>query len=210
MGVADKIGQPLIYMWRHAEVAEDKDGTIRGTTNPELDPKGEKDSLDLAEWFRAIPLSAVYTDDLDRTFQTALPVAESKGLEVVRDPDLRSWDVGPELEGHSIEANKAAIARLKMQPWLVPTGGQSWGSYEVQIDGALDKYLGIALSMPYPIGLCVHGSGIQVLASRMGLKKKDARYDATPIKPAGVCCIYLTRDGLTMRILKGAKTSEDE
>src|SRR5437899_2914152 len=110
----------------------DTKGIMRGLDNPSLDAKGEKQRDELLEYFRDIPLSGIATDDLDRTQQTVLPIAEAKNLELQIDLGLRSWDVGPDLEGKSIETHKREIIRFKTQPWLVPVGGESWGGYENQ------------------------------------------------------------------------------
>lgn len=205
MSVTDKIGQVLLYGIRHAHVKEDSEGTIRGTLNPSLDEEGEEQARDLAQWFENKPLSFVVTDDLDRTEQTAMPIANQQQLEIMRDIGLRSWDVGPDLEGRSIKANEDEIARLKLQPMRIPVGGQSWQDYEEQINDVFDRYSTMAFETPHPGALVLHGSGIQIIADRLGLQEKNPAYDATPVEPAGVFAVYLMRNGLRCRVLRGAK-----
>lgn len=71
MAPSDKIGKAILYIARHAEVDEDREGIIRGTLNVQINKKGEKQALALADYFDGIDLSAIYTDDLDRTYHTA-------------------------------------------------------------------------------------------------------------------------------------------
>jgi broad specificity phosphatase PhoE len=210
MAVSDKIGQVILYVLRHANVAADKKGTIRGTTNPSLDEKGRKQAGEAREFFKDIALSWIATDDLKRTEQTVLPIADEKQLEVEIDVELRSWDVGPDLENKSIEAKRDEIAKLKSQPWLIPVGGMSWADYEEQVDDALFGYTRRGMETLFPGLIGVHGSFIQVMAVKLGFMEKTVEYDQTPVEPSGIIGVYLTRLGLRMKILWGAKDVSEE
>jgi|SRR5882724_472358 len=210
MSVSDKIGSVLLYVVRHANVGMDSKGTMRGLENPSLDAKGGKQRDELAEYFSNVSLSGIATDDLERTQQTVLPIADAQKLELQIDIDLRSWDVGTELEGKSIETHKAEIIKLKTQPWLVPVGGQSWGEFEGQATEALYRYVHRGMDSAFPWLICEHGSFIQVTAVQLKMMEKKAEYDATPIEPSGIIGVYLTRTGLQGRILRGKKDSTDE
>ena len=210
MAVSDKIGGILLYLVRHGNVAEDKAGVIRGTLNPSLDAKGEKQRDELADYFKDIPLSGIVTDDLARTQETVLPIAEQKNLEVLVDIDLRSWDVGADLEDKSIETHKQEIIKLKTQPWLVPVGGQAWGEYEGQALEAFYRYVHRGMDSAFPWLAGVHGSLLQVVAVELKLMEKKYEYDATPIEPSGIIGVYLTRTGLKLRVLRGNKGRSDE
>ena len=209
MAISDKVGSVLLYGVRHAQVAMDAKGTMRGLENPSLDEKGEKQRDELLDYFKDIPLSGIATDDLDRTQQTVLPIAEAKALELQVDIDLRSWDVGPELEGKSIETHKAEIIRLKTQPWLVPVGGQSWDSYRDTVLEAFYRYIHRGMDAAFPWLNSWHGSFIQIVAVELKMMEKNNEYDATPIEPSGIIAVYLTRQGLKGKILRGGKGSRD-
>lgn len=205
-----KIGEIVLYVIRHAQVPMDADGTIRGLLNPALDSKGRRDAEKVAEFFRNIPLSFVVTDDLKRTQQTAKPLCDAKNLRMEIDPDLRSWDVGTELEGEDIEENEDEIARLKTHPQLVPVGGQSWSNYERQSSDSFDRYVDRAFGEVDPGAIVVHGSYIQILGVKLGHEEQSEAYDHTCVEPAGIIAIYLTREGLVMKILEGERESTDE
>lgn len=208
--VQDKIGQVILYIMRHGNVAMDSKGTMRGLMNPTLDDKGRKQAEEVAEFFKDIQLSGVVSDDLERTIQTSLPIAEQKHLELQIDVELRSWDVGSDLEGKSIEKNRDAIVRLKTQPWIIPVGGQSWGNYEQQCVDCLDRYMAKGMDSSYPWLITAHGSFIQVVAAHLKFMKKSLEYDGTPVEPSGIIAVYLTRAGAEMKILRGAKETKDE
>jgi probable phosphoglycerate mutase len=207
--VTDKIGQPLMYLVRHATVDLDVEGKIRGTQNEPLNDQGEDEALELAEFFRDLPVSAVYSDDLDRSYHTAISIAHAKDLEVVQDIALRSWDVGHDLEGLMISAHESEIKELKLQPNKIPVGGQSWNTFESETLKAFDKYLAKAMDASAPIVLVVHGSGLQVIWDYIGAADKSAGYDSTPIEPSGVAAICMARDGYKTQILRKAKVMED-
>jgi 2,3-bisphosphoglycerate-dependent phosphoglycerate mutase len=210
MAPSDKIGDVILYIARHAEVDEDREGTIRGTLNIQLNEKGERQANELADLFERITLSAIYTDDLDRTYHTALPIAEAQGIEIQRDPELRSWDVGPELEGKSIDANEKAIKEFKMQPDKIPVGGQSWSKYRKQIIAAFNRYVSKALKASDPILLVLHGSGIQLIYDELGAFEVDGQYDYTPLEPSGLAAIYMARSGMKIKAIRGAKENKEE
>jgi broad specificity phosphatase PhoE len=211
IGTESKIGEPILYIVRHAEVTLDKTNTIRGLMNPGLNSKGKNDAQELADFFADIDLSAIYVDDLKRTIQTALPLASEKKITVQVDPDLRSWDVGTELEGEKIKKHEDDIAELRQQPDKVPVGGQSWGDYQKQIESALSRYIGMALDAPSPIAIFTHGSAVQIIWQSLGEELEDVdKYDEIPLEPAGVAAVYMTRFGVKLKVLKGAGENLDE
>jgi len=207
--VTDKIGQPLMYLVRHATIDLDVEGKIRGTQNEPLNEQGEDEAAELEEFFADLPVSAVYSDDLDRTYHTAIRIAHGKGLEVTQDIGLRSWDVGWDLEGLSIAANEAEIKELKFQPDKIPVGGESWNSFEKQALDAFNKYVSKAMDAAEPIVLVLHGSCIQVIWDCIGAAEKGASYDSTPIEPSGVAALYVARDGYKAKILRLGKVMAD-
>ncbi|MBL7473422.1 SixA phosphatase family protein [Robertkochia sediminum] len=81
----------VFYLIRHAE----KDRSDAGNRDPELTPEGLQRATYWKEVFREIPLAAVYSTNYNRTYQTALPTAQAKDLEVLRyEPDttdLKHW-----------------------------------------------------------------------------------------------------------------------
>jgi broad specificity phosphatase PhoE len=210
MDQESKIGSLLMYLVRHCLVDLDTEELIRGTQNVDLNKEGEEEAMELRDFFKDKPIWEVYSDDLARTYQTAVSIAEPHRLKVEQDVLLRSWDVGSDLEGRSIEANKWEVRKLKMQPTLHPVGGESWAECEARAAQALAKYTAIAIEAPAPIVLVLHGSLLQLLWKMMGMEDPNAHeYDSTPIEPSGVIAVYLGRNGYRARILREAKEAVD-
>lgn len=209
MAVTDRIGDVVLYVGRHAEVKKDAEGKMRGLLNDPLDEKGRKQAGEIASLFEDKALNGIYADDLKRTQQTLEPLAERKGLRIRIDPELRSWDIGSDLEGKSIDANKDLIRRLKSQPELIPVGGESWGEYQQQVRRFFRRYWEQGLESG-PILLMLHGSGIQVIWADLGAMESSSAYDATPLENSGIAAIYLGRNGPEVKVLRGAKDSLDE
>lgn len=206
---ASQIGAPILYLVRHAQNDDDRQGKIRGLKDQPINEHGERQLAGLRDFFRERPVLAVVTDDLSRTRQTALAVALAAGVEVETDLGLRSWDLG-KLEGKSMSAHKLEIQDFKTHPDKVPVGGQSWGSFRQQARKAISEWVRKAMEVSAPIVLVTHGSLIQVFFEEYGDMEATASYDQTPLDQTGVAALYLTRDGHDLKILRGAKEDLDE
>jgi len=83
-----------LILARHGETDWNRDGRFQGHADPPLNEQGREQARTLAAALDDQPLVAIYSSDLRRAHETALVVAERKGLDVVVDPDLRERDVG--------------------------------------------------------------------------------------------------------------------
>jgi broad specificity phosphatase PhoE len=83
-----------ILLLRHAETDWNREQRWQGLTDLSLNEHGREQATALAERLEAVPFSAVYASDLRRAHETALVVAERKGLTVTPLRELREVDVG--------------------------------------------------------------------------------------------------------------------
>jgi broad specificity phosphatase PhoE len=83
-----------ILLARHAETDWSREKRWQGLTDLSLNERGREQARALAEKLEAVPLSALYASDLRRAYETALVVAERKGLGVTPMRELREVDVG--------------------------------------------------------------------------------------------------------------------
>lgn len=210
VGGAPQVGAPILYVVRHAQNDDDAHDRIRGLKDQPLNETGEKQLRGLRAFFSERPVLGVWTDDLSRTRATAIAIAGVCGCEVETDIGLRSWDVGSRLEGRSMAVHKLEIQELKTHPAKVPIGGQSWGAFEQEASAALERLIRMAMESSGPICIVTHGSVIQLFMQRYGDWDENADYDHTPLDQAGVAALYLTRNGMETKILKGAKPDKDE
>lgn len=71
---------------------------IDGQGNPPLDPNGHAEAAKIAARLATLPLAAIYVSTMQRTAQTAAPLALATGLTPVVERDLREVHLG-EWEG---------------------------------------------------------------------------------------------------------------
>lgn len=100
-----------VLLVRHGESAPahpDRPFPLReGHGDPPLDPLGEQQAELLAERLHTERIDALYVTTLQRTHQTAAPLAQRLGLSLVEEPDLREVFLG-EWEGGQFRARAAA------------------------------------------------------------------------------------------------------
>ena len=96
------LGGTHLFIVRHGESEPFRVGEptplMDGHGDPPLDPQGHKQASQVAARLARQPLAAIYVSTLQRTSQTAAPLAEATGLRPVVEPDIRELYLG-EWEG---------------------------------------------------------------------------------------------------------------
>lgn len=86
---------PTIHLVRHGENDYVKQGKLAGRLpGVHLNDKGRAQAAALAAWFKDQPIRAVYASPLERTLETAAPIAEALGLPVIQRPGLLEMEIG--------------------------------------------------------------------------------------------------------------------
>jgi broad specificity phosphatase PhoE len=83
-----------VYLARHGESDWNVERRWQGHADRPLTERGREQAELLAGRLADVKLDAVYASDLRRAWETAQAVAATRGLEVVRLPELREVDVG--------------------------------------------------------------------------------------------------------------------
>jgi 2,3-bisphosphoglycerate-dependent phosphoglycerate mutase len=83
-----------ILLARHGETDWNREKRWQGLADHSLNARGREQARALAEQLEALPFSAIYASDLRRAHETALIVAERRGLVVTTLRELREIDVG--------------------------------------------------------------------------------------------------------------------
>jgi broad specificity phosphatase PhoE len=83
-----------LYLLRHAETDWNRGQRLQGTTDVPLNEAGTVQARRLAERFREVRLSAVFTSPLARARHTALIVSQVRELSTLIEGDLREIDHG--------------------------------------------------------------------------------------------------------------------
>jgi broad specificity phosphatase PhoE len=86
--------EATVLLARHGETDWNREQRWQGLADLPLNARGREQAAALAEKLERVPIGAIYASRLRRAYETALVVAESKGLAVTPLAELREVDVG--------------------------------------------------------------------------------------------------------------------
>lgn len=164
-------GGTHVYLVRHGESAPLREGELQpmvgGHGDPPLDPVGHVQALHVAARLARLPLSAIYVSNLQRTGQTAAPLADKTGLVPVVELDLREVFLG-EWEGGVYRVRAAENHRdwqrvQAEQSWDVIPGAEKAVDLAARVGGAVG-----AIAARHPdqrVAVFAHGGVIGMLAA---------------------------------------------
>jgi probable phosphoglycerate mutase len=135
---------------------------VGGHSDPPLSPAGEAQAEAVGARLRGEPLKALFVTPLQRTAQTAAPLAAASGLEPVVLEDLREVHLG-EWEGGEYrirltERDPVAMRALMEERWDVIPGGETMDSLAERVGRGLDQML--AAIGPGHAGVAVLHGGV--------------------------------------------------
>lgn len=81
-----------LLLVRHAEPIRIAAGEVEGPADPGLTERGVEQARRLADWLRTEPVDEIVASPLRRARETATPLAEALGLEVVIDEGVSEYD----------------------------------------------------------------------------------------------------------------------
>lgn len=102
---------------RHGETDLNRAGSFQGQIDAPLNERGHEQALRLAERLAGERFDVIYTSDLQRTRQTAQPLAERLALDINPVLGLREQHFG-ELEGMTLKAVQETLPHL-WETWLL-------------------------------------------------------------------------------------------
>ena len=152
----------LLYLVRHGRTAWNDEGRYQGQCDPPLDSLGQQQAQEVAVQLRNLPLTAIYSSDLQRAQQTALALSNLIGLPVRLDPRLREIDMGRwagQVVATIRTAEPALFARWRSAPLTVrPPAGETVPELAARVAGALDD-----ITRAHPgetVAVFTHGAAI--------------------------------------------------
>ena len=83
-----------IYLIRHGETDGNKFKSIQGCIDNPLNAKGIEQAEKMANYFKDIPVDAIYCSSMSRACRTAEELAKVKGLEIHPMDELREITFG--------------------------------------------------------------------------------------------------------------------
>lgn len=152
-----------ILLIRHGETQAAKRGEmfpmIDGQGNPALRPEGEAQALAVGERLRSEPIDAIYVTTMQRTHQTAAPLAAALGITPLVEADLREvflgdWD-GGEFRFRAAENDPAFIRAREKECWGELPGAETFVELQTRVVRGLRR---IAAAHPDQlVAVVVHG-----------------------------------------------------
>jgi probable phosphoglycerate mutase len=185
----------VFLLIRHGENDWVKTGKLAGRLpGVHLNEKGQAQAQRLAVEFAETPIKAIYTSPLERAFETAEPIALSKGLDVQILPGLNEIDFG-RWTGKDLKLLKQGrhwkIVQGSPSSFRFP-GGESFSEAQERIVDVLKSLSGEYAEND--VVVCTAHSDIIRLAVAHFLGLTLDHFQRIRIAPASVTVLYLNGD----------------
>jgi probable phosphoglycerate mutase len=136
---------------------------LDGHGNPALAPEGELQAALVAERLAGEPLAGLFITPLQRTAQTAAPLAAALGLEPVVVPELREvflgeWD-GGEFRVRMAEGDPIAVQAVIEERWEVIPGAETMDGFAARVRAGVES-VAAAAGPDVTVAAIVHGGVI--------------------------------------------------
>lgn len=117
-----------LYLIRHAETELNRLGRFQGSSDYPINENGKKQVQALIEHFKDKKIDIIYCSEYKRTRQTAMPIAEVKGIKLTVDKRLNEVDFGEweSLDEKEIMATDEYKRKLKDKFSYSHKGGSSY------------------------------------------------------------------------------------
>lgn len=154
----------LLFL-RHGEAEGNILRRFHGHYDSSLTPNGRKQVQLLADRLRDVPIDAMYASDLRRAYDTGKAVADTHGLSVHTDPDLREIDGGKWEDVPFAELPvrfPESYHHWTHQPYLLQIpGGESMRVFQERLIRAVQRI--VQENPNRTVGVATHGTAIRTL-----------------------------------------------
>lgn len=165
-----------ILLCRHGQTDSNKAQRSQGHADIPLNDTGRKQAEAIAVALRQEQITAIYSSPLQRAIDTAKPLADVTGLEIINDPDLIEMDQG-ELEGltgpEMLAKHPEFLAVWRSgDPGSVPIpGGESLLQVQQRMRRALARVIDAA-----------HGDAVAVFSHNLAIRTYLCAVESRPLK----------------------------
>ncbi len=165
-----------------------------------LNEAGQKQTAALVERLLPISFDAIYSSPLERTIETAMPLAQARGLEIVQMRELGEVDYG-EWQGESlkqlVKKKEWAVVRVAPSAMRFPSG-ESLREVQSRAVGIIER---IAAAHPEgTVAVFSHGDVIKAVVAHFIGTPLDM-FQRLTIAPASVTVLSLGKfGGLLLRL----------
>ncbi len=177
-----------LFFVRHAET--DLAGTFCGHSDPPINSRGQTQILEMISRLQSETFDAIYSSDLRRAMETAIPLAQAFTLPVIMSDRLREIHFGDweSLSWAEIEQRDAIYARRWMDafPALTAPHGESFAHFEERVLAEVKHLQSVAEKKR--IAVITHGGVMRVVLRRfLGYNEEQAWNLTKPYCSSFVC-----------------------
>lgn len=151
--------QLTILLTRHGQTDWNKAGRWQGFADIPLNETGQQQAAALSERLKSWPIGTIYTSDLARCVETAVPLANALGLDPIKKPIWRERDVGDfsGLTGEQAREQYPEIWAKAVRGMIDPPNGEPYVDVKSRAWRALESITD------------AHSEGMVVVVSHGGL-----------------------------------------
>lgn len=199
------LGEPALYIVRHGETDLNAGNKFRGFMDVDLDDNGKDQAREARNLLASVPLAAIYASDLSRATETADIINQKHKLKVQHVAAGRPWHVGKFAGKSKTEINKRALQSYADTPDVAVPDGESLNEFRQRYRDLFDRKIAESMELGGPVLIVGHASN----AHEVGNIVYDD-IDALDVDPGGIIAVYITRDGLSARVIKGKAEDKSE
>jgi broad specificity phosphatase PhoE len=167
-----------LMLVRHGESEWNAQRRYQGQSDVPLSALGRRQAELVAERLAGQKIDAVYASDLQRAWETAGPIAEKNGLQVISEPRLRELKFGV-LEGLTFEEAEAQYPEM-IAAWLEDFNRPPEGAETIDVFNARCASLLEELKQNHDeqvVLLVAHGGSLsEILREVLGLSREKRWY----------------------------------
>ena len=135
----------LLYIVRHGTTDWNQSGRIQGHLDPPLNAAGRAQARLISERLAPLGATALYSSDLQRTYETAQIISQTTGVQIIQKTGLREMHFG-RWQGWTFqqirEQDPAGYAARRANPYDVPPpGGETWRCFYDRAVRAVEEIL---------------------------------------------------------------------
>jgi 2,3-bisphosphoglycerate-dependent phosphoglycerate mutase len=171
---------------------------VDGHGDPALEPLGHEQAAKVADRLAGERIAAIYVSNLQRTAETAAPLAARLGIEPRVEPDLREvflgeWEGGL-LRKYAAEGHPIAVKMFAEGRWDVIPGGEPADEFAARVQGAITR---IAEAHPgEAVAAFTHGG---VIGQILGLATDARPFAFTGSDNGGISHLVVTAERWIVR-----------
>lgn len=189
----EKADIPTVYFVRHGKthsnVEQGPDSAleskIHGWINDPLDAEGQAEALQVAQEFKNVPVSVIYTSDMQRAEAVAEAIHGVTNAPVIPLIALRSWNMG-NLQGQEVANVLPQVEHYQLNPSAVVPGGESFNSFFNREKSIVDAILEEAKTSPSSIVVVTHSRVILSLPTIIAGGSENGINQFGGPKPTGI------------------------